>query len=136
MSKEPKTTNSGTRSNFSSSLGFFLAAIGGVAGVATLMFTGVITYGQSRIAMWHNPWLDAQGDGYQLVQSLLAIGSGGLLGVGLGKSRQKFLYLPEEHNDFIFAIVTVHHIVDSDKSYVMFREIIICVMTYRYIVSS
>lgn len=82
-----------------------LAAIAGVAGVATLMFTGVITYGQSRIAMWHDPWIDAQGDGYQLVQSLLSIGSGGLLGVGLGKSRQKFLYLPEEHNDFIFAIV-------------------------------
>ena len=66
---------------------------------------GLIPYGQSRIAMWHDPWIDAQGDGYQLVQSLLSIGSGGLLGVGLGKSRQKFLYLPEEHNDFIFAIV-------------------------------
>ena len=48
---------------------------------------------------------DRQGDGYQMVQSLLSIGSGGLLGVGLGKSRQKFLYLPEEHNDFIFSIV-------------------------------
>jgi len=85
--------------------GWVLVALSGAAGVAALMFTGVITYGQSRIAMWHNPWIDAQGEGYQLVQSLLAIGSGGLLGVGLGKSRQKFLYLPEEHNDFIFAIV-------------------------------
>ena len=44
-------------------------------------------------------------DGYQMVQSLIAIGSGGLLGLGLGKGRQKFLYLPEEHNDFIFAVV-------------------------------
>ena len=66
---------------------------------------GIITYGASRIAMWHNPWLDASDNGYQMVQSLIAIGSGGLLGVGLGKSRQKFLYLPEEHNDCIFAIV-------------------------------
>jgi cell division protein FtsW len=83
--------------------------VGGAAGIgaggALLLLTGVIQYGGSRIAMWKDPWLDAQGDGYQMVQSLLAIGSGGLLGVGLGKSRQKFLYLPEEHNDFIFAIV-------------------------------
>ena len=48
---------------------------------------------------------DAQGAGYQLSQSLITIGSGGLTGVGLGRSRQKFLFLPEEHNDFIFAIV-------------------------------
>jgi len=65
----------------------------------------VIGYNTSRITYWLNPWEDAQGKGYQLAQSLLTIGSGGLLGVGLGKSRQKFLYLPEEHNDFIFAIV-------------------------------
>ena len=81
------------------------AAVAGAGGIAFLMFSGVIKYGQSRLAMWQNPWLDARGDGYQLVQSLYAIGSGGLWGVGLGKSRQKFLYLPEEHNDFIFAIV-------------------------------
>ena len=82
-----------------------LAAGGFVGSVATLMLTGVIKYGQSRIAMWQNPFIDPRGDGYQLSQSLISIGSGGLLGVGLGKSRQKFLYLPEEHNDFIFAIV-------------------------------
>ena len=84
----------------------------GVGGGAAAIFTyvklaekGIISYGSSRIAMWHNPWLDASDEGYQMVQSLIAIGSGGLLGVGLGKSRQKFLYLPEEHNDCIFAIV-------------------------------
>ena len=81
------------------------AAVGFVGGVAALMLTGVIQYGQSRIAMWQNPFIDPRGEGYQLSQSLISIGSGGLLGVGLGKSRQKFLYLPEEHNDFIFAIV-------------------------------
>ena len=86
-------------------LRWVIAAVAGAGAVASLMLTGVISYGQSRIAMWHDPWLDAQGDGYQLVQSLISIGSGGLLGVGLGKSRQKYLYLPEEHNDFIFAIV-------------------------------
>ena len=81
------------------------AAVGFVGGVAALMLTGVIKYGQSRIAMWQTPFIDPRGDGYQLSQSLISIGSGGLLGVGLGKSRQKFLYLPEEHNDFIFAII-------------------------------
>lgn len=86
-------------------LSWVAAAMAGAGGIAFLMFSGVIKYGQSRLAMWQNPWLDARGDGYQLVQSLYAIGSGGLWGVGLGRSRQKFLYLPEEHNDFIFAIV-------------------------------
>ena len=80
---------------------------GAVAAAAGLLYVVlfVIGYNASRITYWKNPWADAQGDGYQLVQSLYAIGSGGLLGMGLGKSRQKFMYLPEEHNDFIFAIV-------------------------------
>ena len=80
-------------------------ALCAVGAVAALMFSGVITYGQSRIAMWLDPFIDPKDAGYQLSQSLITIGSGGLWGVGLGKSRQKFLYLPEEHNDFIFAIV-------------------------------
>ena len=83
--------------------------VGGVAAVAVLFVKlvegGVISYGSDRIAMWHDPWLDMSDKGYQMVQSLIAIGSGGLLGLGLGKGRQKFLYLPEEHNDFIFAVV-------------------------------
>jgi len=84
--------------------GWVLGALGaGAAGFYTIIY--VIGYNASRIEMWKDPWLDAQGKGYQMVQSLLAIGSGGLLGVGLGKSRQKFLYLPEEHNDFIFSII-------------------------------
>ena len=87
------------------SWGWVALAVGGAGGLAALMFTGVISYGQSRIAMWQDPFIDARGKGYQLAQSLISIGSGGLLGVGLGKSRQKFLYLPEEHNDFIFAII-------------------------------
>ena len=77
------------------------AAAGGLLYVVLF----VIGYNTSRIEMWHNPWADAQGKGYQLSQSLISIGSGGLLGVGLGRSRQKFLFLPEEHNAFIFAIV-------------------------------
>lgn len=62
-------------------------------------------YAVERITIWRDPFSDPQGDGFQIIQSLYAIGSGGLLGVGLGQSRQKYLYLPEEHNDYIFSIV-------------------------------
>ncbi|MBU5626333.1 putative lipid II flippase FtsW [Oscillibacter sp. MSJ-2] len=82
--------------------------VGGVlaaAAAGAYLLIGVVGYGASRIAMWKDPWIDSLGDGYQMVQSYLAIGSGGLFGVGLGKSRQKYLYLPEEHNDFIFSVV-------------------------------
>ena len=79
-------------------------AIGAAAGLLYLVLF-VIGYNASRVTYWLNPWADPLGEGYQLSQSLIAIGSGGLLGVGLGKSQQKFMYLPEEHNDFIFAIV-------------------------------
>ncbi len=81
--------------------------IGGIAAVAYAFLSGLITYNSSRIAIWLDPLNDAfkTGAGYQTRQSLIAIGSGGLLGLGLGKSRQKFLFLPEEHNDCIFSIV-------------------------------
>jgi cell division protein FtsW len=62
-------------------------------------------YVKDRISAWLNPFADASDTGWQVVQSLYSIGSGGLLGLGLGNSRQKYLYLPEEHNDFIFSIV-------------------------------
>ena len=58
-----------------------------------------------RIEAWKNPWADSSDTGYQTIQSLYAIGSGGFFGVGLGKSKQKYLYIPEAHNDFIFAII-------------------------------
>ena len=79
-------------------------ALGSAAGLLYFALF-VVGYNTSRIQYWLNPWADAQNKGYQLSQSLITIGSGGLLGVGLGKSRQKFLFLPEEHNDFIFAII-------------------------------
>jgi cell division protein FtsW len=61
-------------------------------------------YAGTRISAWQNPQADRLGSGYQILQSLYAVGSGGLTGLGLGQSRQKFLYLPEEHNDYIFAV--------------------------------
>ena len=56
------------------------------------------------MAFW-DPWADAQGKGYQVVQSLLALGRGGFAGVGLGNSNQKLLYLPSSYSDFIFAVI-------------------------------
>ncbi len=67
--------------------------------------TGFISYGADRIKYWLDPWQDPTGDGFQTIQSLLAIGSGGVLGRGLGQSRQKYLWVPEPHNDFIFSVV-------------------------------
>ena len=71
-----------------------------------LQMTGKGGFRLDRIATFFDPWADAQGTGYQVVQSLYAIGSGGLFGVGLGESKQKFLYIPEPHNDFIFSILS------------------------------
>lgn len=84
-------------------LGWF--AVGGTAAVAAIAFIITNTeYMTQRIELWRDPWIDPQGAGYQAIQSLYAIGSGGLLGVGLGNSRQKFLYIPEPQNDFVFSI--------------------------------
>lgn len=77
-----------------------IAAIGIV-----VLIPGVIEYAQSRFEYWIDPFSDPQGKGFQTIQSLFAIGSGGLMGLGLGNSRQKYLYIPEPQNDFVFSIV-------------------------------
>ncbi len=78
-------------------------------GVVGAAFIGIylLTRGYSgdRITAWLHPEDFARDEGYQVIQSQYAIGSGGLTGLGFGRSRQKYLYLPEEHNDYIFAIV-------------------------------
>ena len=84
---------------------YWFAGAGAVVGGALWFVITQTEYMTARINAWLNPTADLQGDGLQLWQSQIAIGSGGLLGVGLGNSRQKYLFLPEEHNDFIFAIV-------------------------------
>ena len=86
--------------------GYILGAFG-FAGIGVVALTTVLrhTYWYTRFASFLDPFDDPLGDSYQVVQSLLAIGSGGLTGVGLGKSVQKNLYLPEPQNDFILAII-------------------------------
>lgn len=81
----------------------FILATPAVAGLTVVaLFTD---YMNDRIQSFINPWKDSSGDGWQIVQGLYAIGSGGIFGRGLGRSLQKFLYIPEPHNDYIFAIL-------------------------------
>ena len=75
-----------------------------LAVLGAIMVKGVDYWGE-RISGWIDPFSDVSNTTWQTVQSLVAIGSGGLMGLGLGNSRQKYLYLPEPQNDFIFAIV-------------------------------
>lgn len=75
----------------------------GVPGIIGLIL--LEPYRLQRVTTFLNPWSDPTGDGWQVIQSLYAIGSGGLFGAGLGESKQKYLYIPEPHNDFIFSIL-------------------------------
>ena len=89
---------------------FLTVGVVGGAGALAGMFalakaTGKGGFRIDRLTTFLNPWADARGDGWQVIQGLYAIGSGGLFGVGLGESKQKYLYIPEPHNDFIFAVL-------------------------------
>lgn len=75
----------------------------GLVGIIGLIFAA--PYRMLRFTNFIDPWKDAAGAGYQLIQSFYALGSGGITGLGLGQSRQKTLYMPEPHNDFIFSII-------------------------------
>lgn len=83
---------------------FVKLGILGIAGVAGLII--VAPYRMARIVAYLNPWSDPLGSGFQIIQSLYAIGPGGLFGLGLGNSIQKHFYLPEPQTDFIFAIIS------------------------------
>lgn len=82
-----------------------LLALGGTGLGLVVAAIAVEPYRMRRILAFLDPWADPSGKGYQTIQALLALGPGGLFGLGLGQSRQKFLYLPENHTDFIFAMI-------------------------------
>ncbi len=88
--------------------GIRLAYIGGVSLIALISFGALLaakSYRVKRLTAFLNPWEDPLGSGFQLIQSYIALGSGGLTGVGLGESKQKLLFLPEVHTDFIFSLI-------------------------------
>ncbi|MDP2905668.1 MAG: putative lipid II flippase FtsW [Candidatus Omnitrophota bacterium] len=77
-----------------------------LAGMPVLYFLIFsVPYRRARILTFLNPWLDPKGSGFQIIQSQIALGSGGIFGVGLGHSKQKLFYLPAAHTDFIFSII-------------------------------
>ena len=83
---------------------WLLAAAAGAA-LFVVIYVSLLGYAGDRITAWFHPEEDPGNTGYQILQSLYAIGSGGLFGLGLGKSKQKYLYLPFQYNDYIFAVV-------------------------------
>lgn len=86
---------------------FALAAAAGIASIAAavVLMPDLVPYAMSRLTSWRDPFADPLGEGHQTIQSLYAIASGGAAGLGLGNSRQKYLYVPEPQNDFIFSIL-------------------------------
>ncbi len=83
----------------------WLLAGAGAAAAFVLIYITFMGYAGDRVTAWLHPEQDPSDTGYQILQSLYAIGSGGLFGFGFGKSRQKYLYLPFQYNDYIFAII-------------------------------
>ena len=83
----------------------WLLAGAGAAVIFVVIYISFMGYAGDRVTAWLHPEEDPRDTGYQILQSLYAIGSGGLFGLGLGKSRQKYLYLPFQYNDYIFAII-------------------------------
>lgn len=81
----------------------FLTVLLTIPFVCYLIFS--TPYRKRRILAFINPWLDEQGTGFQIVQSFIALGSGGLFGVGVGQSKQKLFFLPAAHTDFVFSII-------------------------------
>ena len=87
----------------------FVLGLGGFLALLILILVNVQPYRIARLKVWFDPWADAQGMGYQTVQSLSTIGSGGFWGMGLGEGVSKYEYLPEAHTDFAFAIFSQEH---------------------------
>ena len=83
----------------------WLALGAAAAAVFVVIYISLMGYAGDRVTAWLHPEQDPGDTGYQILQSLYAIGSGGLFGLGFGKSRQKYLYLPFQYNDYIFAII-------------------------------
>lgn len=95
----------GTRLRYFLTAGSILVVLAGVALYVAATVFGEGAYRLKRITSFLDPWSDPTDSGFQIIQSLYAIGSGGLFGVGLGNSTQKYLYIPEPQNDFIYSII-------------------------------
>ena len=88
---------------------FYWGGLGLLGGIIALGIGALQPYRMKRILVWIDPWSDARDAGYQMVQSLSTIGSGGIFGMGFGDGVSKYEYLPEAHTDFAFAIFSQEH---------------------------
>lgn len=104
----------------------YIAGTCGAALPICVIIISFASYRLNRILIFLNPWSDPQGKGYQIIQSLIAIGSGGVWGLGISCSRQKFFYLPMQHTDFIFSIIA------EETGYVGAAFLIILYMFFLY----
>lgn len=95
----------GTKFRYFATFGSMGLAIGGGALYILAKYFNIGAFRLARLTSFLDPWADPRGDGWQVIQSLYAIGSGGLFGAGLGNSKQKYLYISEPHNDFIFSVL-------------------------------
>ena len=95
----------GTKLRYFLTFGTLLAALGGIGLFLLAQFREMGKFRLARLVSFMDPWADPTGDGWQAIQNIYAIGSGGLFGVGLGDSKQKYLYISEPHNDCIFAVL-------------------------------
>lgn len=84
---------------------WYFVPVGIIGGIGVITYIATAKYALSRIKVWIDPFIDPLNAGWQGAQSFIAIGSGGFWGLGLGKSRQKHMYLPEAQNDFIFSVI-------------------------------
>ncbi len=103
-----------------------LAMFGGALGVGILSILAQ-PYQLARVQGFLNPWADKYGKGFHIIQSLIAVGSGGLFGLGFGQSRQKFFYLPQQYTDYIFAIIC------EELGFVLTIFVLILPMTLLYV---
>jgi len=83
----------------------YLGVLGAIGLVGIVSMIVLFPWRMGRVTAFLDPWADAQGTGFQVVQSLIAVGSGGMNGLGFAQGRQKMLFLPFAHSDFIFAVV-------------------------------
>lgn len=92
---------------FCAGLSYFYFIVGILTSLPALYFLVFsIAYRRARILAFLNPWADPKGSGFQIIQSQIALGSGGLFGQGLGQGKQKLFYLPAAHTDFIFSVIS------------------------------
>lgn len=95
----------GSKFRYFATFGSIGLAVGGGALYILAKYFNIGAFRLARLTSFIDPWADPRGDGWQAIQSLYAIGSGGLFGLGLGNSKQKYLYISEPHNDFIFSVL-------------------------------